>query len=80
MVEGHRAQFGSISIDLGNLGVGQNELWRHTCFGYDPSSTSDRVTSGKAFSLSACLLIYKMETIHLPHGVAIRTASRETEL
>lgn len=20
---------------------GQNELWRYTCFGYDPSSTSD---------------------------------------
>lgn len=35
----------------------------------------------KTFSLSACFLICKMETIHLPRGIAMRTASsQETEL
>lgn len=35
----------------------------------------------KTFSLSACFLIYEMDTIHLPRGIAMRTASsQETEL
>lgn len=34
----------------------------------------------KTFSLSACFLIYKMEIIHLPCGIAMTASSQETEL
>lgn len=83
MVEGHRAQFGSIFHWPGELGGGgRMNLGGTRALVMIPALLL--IMSGLwqgIFPLCLFLLIYKMQTIHFPRAVATRTASsQETEL